>query len=445
MNTESALSQSDGESLREYLRSPTRTGLWSLAADWSSPTGIADTLLQQLESRFTGRKTLEIQSAGRAIRVPLSTEQKRNFREIVTTKLSFIHYLFLALRSRQKRERPIPAEDIDRNYEPILSLLDMPALRKQYKEALAIFSQNIYHKGFHPRILRQAPFFIKSGYIVIPESSEETRTLVSLSAEPLAAYERFFGALGKASVGSLQRAFSPEEVVFAPYFLFLKLGEKHVIPDAQRTPLLSRAFEEYSTENFRNCIGTIGLLAEDYLERVFETLFREPCPKNLTLGQTYDTIHGRIRKQFERAPRQNDPLEPLFQEIRSALEANSEDNVAGTRDSFFKLIRRIVTVIQSDRVCLTQQLDSLKKTSTEISCFSKELREQLTDLIRFRNAVSHKTRIPIGAYEALRSMYCFVNFVMWWHAETESIDWQESQASILRNVIERNSGVFLRV
>jgi hypothetical protein len=332
---------------------------------------------------------------------------------------------------------------VEPTYELALSLLDLAVLRRTYKQALEIFSQRIYHTLFRPRIFNQKPFFVRDGFLVL-RHEDHTRTLTSLQVEPLRAYSEFLSSVGKLAKPELIRIFSPEEEVFSPYFVLLKLGARHVIGESGNTQLLAKAFEEYDSQSHTNCISTIGLLAEDYLERVYETFFREPCPKTLTLGQTYDHIHGRIRKMFDRSPRTHEPLDAIFAELAQSICDAEESPPKKSVADVLRIVRKVASIIQLDRACLGEQLDSIRRTSSDLSCFPKQLRDQLTDLIRFRNAVSHKTRIPIGEYEALQSMHCFVNFVMWWNEENRVIDWTDDQRTILKKSIERNTGMVVR-
>jgi len=434
-----ALTAAEIQTLSSYLKNPTRTGLWILKTDWRSASGISKDVLDQLEAHFSRGRYLNIQSAGRQRRVPVSNKEKEKIRDNVITKLSFLNYLFLAFHANRNVSKPISAEDVRPDYEIVLSCLDLDVLRRKYKTAYDIFSQKIYHSLFRPTIYSLKPFFVRNGFLISRHDGDK-RDLVSLEPHPVRAYAEFLTAVGKTANPELLRTFSPEEEVFSPYFVFLRLGAGNAIGETGNSPLLSKAFEEYASSNYANCISTIGLLAEDYLERVYETFFRNPCPKTLTLGQTYDAIHTQIRKIFERPPRTHEPLAPLFAELSENLDRAGRASSPKAISDTLRILRKVVSVIQSDRACVGEQLDSIRRTSSELSCFPKQLRDQLTDLIRFRNAVSHKTRIPIGEYEALQSMHCFVNFVMWWNEENRATNWTDDQATILQKTIERNTG-----
>jgi hypothetical protein len=131
----------------------------------------------------------------------------------------------------------------------------------------------------------------------------------------------------------------------------------------------------------------------------------------------------------------------LYKEITVALE-DAKSNPRHRKDKeCFELIRKVLNIIKDDRELFERRMDKVKDSPKRISIFPLELRDNMTDLIRFRNAVSHRTMIPIGSYEALRSVYCLMSLVMWWGKEKEAIQWESSPEAIICASILRNTGV----
>lgn len=234
--------------------------------------------------------------------------------------------------------------------------------------------------------------------------------------------------------------FSPEQKVFSPYFAFLRAAEPSVIKDIHVKQLFEKAFSEYEAESYSNCISTIGLIAEDYLTQVYETMFREVYPKGLTLGQLYEFVHSQIAKRYGKAEKDVKDLSTLYKGIGAALEDLKKHPRKRKDRESLELLRKVLNVVSDDREVFSRRVDRLKESPKHLSVFPSELRDNITDLVRHRNAVSHRTMVPIGSYEALRSVYCLMSLVMWWGKEKTLINWEDDPDTIMRDCIKRNSG-----
>jgi hypothetical protein len=67
------------------------------------------------------------------------------------------------------------------------------------------------------------------------------------------------------------------------------------------------------------------------------------------------------------------------------------------------------------------------------------IRDNLNEVIRNRNAASHKTRVPLGNFEALRTLFCLTSFLIWWRHEKSTIDWSQDKLAALQSAIDRNA------
>jgi hypothetical protein len=165
------------------------------------------------------------------------------------------------------------------------------------------------------------------------------------------------------------------------------------------------------------------------------------CQKGLTLGQIYDHIHSQISKRYGKKEESLSELKPIFDEIAKELKGVAANPRPRREKEMLSLLRKSLKVIQDDRSYFTKKVELFKDTPKRLSFFPVDIRENITDLIRYRNAVSHRTMIPIGSYEALRSVYCLISLVMWWCKEKERTNWDIDQDSILKQAIEHNTGV----
>jgi len=256
----------------------------------------------------------------------------------------------------------------------------------------------------------------------------------SLQREPLSALSEFFDALAKVENSQVFPIFSPEEIVFQPYFIYAEIQRPFLLTDVRLEPLYSRAFEDFKLRHYENSISSIGLIAEDFLTQIYETTFREPCPKNLTLGQLFDSLHGRLAEY--KKPIQTEPGN--FEEIFKKINKLSKSNRVLTKD-LISVSREIVKAQKQERKYLESKFTDLDARRPKLSLFPKRVAVNLNELIRNRNAASHKTRIALGEYDSLRSMYCLISTIMWWKKTLGTIDWNQSRSEIIDFLIENSN------
>lgn len=424
------------EEIRLYLDNPTKSGLWYLQAGWIASARISEHIWKEFENKIGNKGVLELPSQ---LHFKLTKEKKNALYESVNFRMTFIISLFTHLYHLDEQTTELPAYSSDDRL--IFEIANIRQLKREFSEAYRFFESNLYFEGFHPQITQDKLFRIKEGAFISRESPSKAARilLVSTSRAALETIAQFLKLAGKISDYSLYPVFSPEEVVFEPYFTFLRASFPQVVSDQHASGLFERAFNEYSDENYSNCVSTIGLIAEDYLTQIYETFFRDVSPKGLTLGQTYDQIHSSIQKLFQPEPKKLSDITPVYNEIKQRLtEADVDPNALLNKETL-KLIRTVLNMVREDREYFQDRIQNINKRSETISVFPKYLRDNLNELIRHRNAAAHKTRVPIGPYEALRTVYCLISLYLWWDAEKKAIDWKEDAVTILKKSIERNS------
>ena len=152
----------------------------------------------------------------------------------------------------------------------------------------------------------------------------------------------------------------------------------------------------------------------------------------------YDQLHTAVKELFRPEKQELRQLDGVYDQIthlESSTSAQGPDGIAPT----VAILREILSSLRSDRKHFSQRIDELHRRDQRLTVFPSPIRENLTELIRIRNAASPKTRIPLGEYEALRTPYCLTSFLLWWRREKELIDWSLDRRPILESAITRNS------
>jgi len=225
----------------------------------------------------------------------------------------------------------------------------------------------------------------------------------------------------------IERIFSPEEKLFSPYFEFLSGVFSYVILD-ERIEKFSQALDYYRASDFTHSISTLGLMAEDYLTRIYVTLLREQCAPGMTLGQLNHTLHKRIVDILQPPKGALRSVDDIFAEIGKLEDCD-------TSSSYKAIYRNLLSLIVDDRAFFGKRIDELKKDSPKISPFPPRIRDNITELLEFRNAASHNTRVPLGEFEAVRTLYCLVSVVNWWQEFLENTDWTNDRNKILSDAV----------
>ncbi len=177
----------------------------------------------------------------------------------------------------------------------------------------------------------------------------------------------------------------------------------------------------------------MGITSEDILVQIYETIFRDVCPRNLSLAQLIDSIAKKISKILKHPKIPDNPqVTLLFEKIKNLQKKNIQNK------QLLILIRDLLSFIKQYSKYVNYMIKDVDKNENNFSIFPKYIREYLNDLIRYRNAISHRSRIPIGNYEGLKSVYITFILYRWWLKENKQINWKESKIDIINNIIQRN-------
>lgn len=431
------LSKTEKHAVAEYLAAPVSAGLWQLLGEWA-PEGVVAQIATAVEGEIRNRETVTIRSGKRDRKVRVDQEWRRRLKEVVST-VSFLLAVFenFDAQDDQKPEPTGPLGDIQDIVQLIFDMVDMTPFRAEWKSATAIFREKIRTSGFTALVGEGEPLRVASGFLIIQRSPRHHGHLnaIACTSEPLEDLREFLVAAGVVKDFTLTPIFAPEEELFRPYFLLLGLAYDAVVSQEHLQPLVQKALRNFAEESYVDCVGAIGLAAEDILTQVFETLFREQLTKGLTLGQLVDEIHNRAAVKFKKPEQQAPSLVGLFPEMKQAIE---DPDVTPARA--IELLRRVVSVLVDVQKHQQHRLDRIGRPDRRIAVWPDHVSYATTELIRYRNAAAHKSRVPIGPIECRRAAHSFIVLTAWWMRERTLTDWKRSSDEILRACVEKHSG-----
>ncbi len=437
-NSRGDLELTEKQKIVAYLENPVSCGLWHLRADWLMDSGISADLWAEVEKETSGKDVITIKSGKRERKIKASEEWKNGLREEVQVKLTFLFGLFDYL-AKEDVEEEEDEEQYGHDHEAvqlILDLIDLAGIRLKYADAIAFFKDKLLYPQFRPITSKQRPTKLKSGFFLLQKSPTKDGSLAAIAwfGAPLHDLKSFLTLVGKTANIEVMPFFSPEEEVFAPYFQLLDLCYETVVPQEHLQPSIQKAITNFTEGNYSDCVSAIGLASEDVLTQIYETLFREQLTKGLTLGQLIDELNNRAALKFKKKAESPPDMGALFPEIKAAVE-NPNLSVAQS----VELLRKLLALtIESNKHCLNR-IEKIGRPDPRYQIWTNATNYAVTELIRYRNAASHKSRIPIGPMECRRAAYSFVVLIRWWLNERSVINWNTTPDEIIRACVERNS------
>lgn len=451
--TKSNLSKKEIDSICNYLENPTKVGIWTLKGKWNKFGGISKSVIEKLEEEFK-KETIELQEGKRRIKLKPEKELLDSLKQN-TRKFTFLFELFTFLVYVEKQGGSFVNYSDYLDY-LIFNIINLDEIKKAYADAFNYFKENIYFEGFNPTVRSNELIKIKDGIFILTKSfskdseyahmpetgrtPEDYITLVSIDIESLEKINLFYEKLEKISDVSIIPIFSPEEEVFEPYFSFLQETYLYFIDNESIKSHFRNSISEYNDNNYPHCISTVGLILEDYLIQVYETFFRDVCPKGLTIGELFNLIQTKVGNRFKPSAESNPEIKPLYNSI-SSLDQTVEQ--ANFNKGAIKVLRELLNYLIKDKKHIISLITANQNKENMPSIFPSQLIDNIKEAIKNRNAISHKSTVPIGKYEALRTVYCCMTLIIWWNTEKKKITWNASAEEILKQTVERNSRVSL--
>lgn len=411
----------------DYLLEPYEHGYWEFRADWNPGSPFAKYLIENL-------KTLaEINNENESsVFSPLATskkisEEKRAELLRVTNRLSAINVLFRAALEKSKGSALTKINEHDKWIERI-NLAEIP---EKFQDAWQIFIEKIYFDDFKIGTPAFRPYQTKTGLACILEAprTSDTLKIVSMQRDVLIALQDFYSAIGATQTSSVRRIFAPDEDLFQPYFHFVSSILPQVVHDGQISRVFEQSLAYYEEDDFQHCISSLGLIAEDYLQRIYTTVVREALPGGLTLGQTVEKLHRRVEEILPQAKITQTSPDAIYDKIK-ALAENAEIK------ALKPIMRDLLGLVIEDRNYYTKRLEELTKPSARKSIFPSRIADRLNELLKWRNAASHNSRVPLGAHEADRALFCLISVITWWQDKLKSLDWSLGRVELLEQLLQ---------
>lgn len=423
------------EKIYNYLENPTHHGIWKFEGTWIKE-GIFQDLDQQLTLKI--EKSKENTPKLRRLKKELPRIRER------INKFSFIFSLFTSLMFLEGDET-----EEDEYYQLIFDELDLPTIKEKYLEAYNFFKEEIYLNNSNIRIRSNNLTKIKNSFFMLLETEkdrisersyqrrfgksppEKIFTFVSLEKEGLEKICTFFDKIKKIRNFSIKPRYSPEEAVFLPYIYLLEASYLSFIENDTSKKLIKKAISNYNNGDYSDCVGSIGLVAEEYLSQIYETLFRNTAPK-IPLGAFYDNLHKKIRdKIYEKQ------IIPSKDNLIRKIDANSGRII--DQSNLRSLLKMVVKLMEDKDSYLLNELKEKQNISYEKSIFPRDLRENLKELLFYRNAVSHRSNINLGQENALKAVYSCISLIRWWQKEYDLINWSQGEKEIILQIIENSN------
>lgn len=434
-HSEVELTAEEIDSLSHYLNDPVSTGLWRLNSEWNKNNGISATIWKKIKDEIKEDEFITIISGKRERKIKVTEEWKEKVKLITHNNITFLLTLFSYLASDDEEHANQYSADHEFT-QLILDMIETSSIKVEYKEAFDHFKERIWFPGFNPTVIEKKLTRLKSGWIITTQGprTQTKITMISWSGTALKDLNKFLTLLGKISNSSLMPIFSPEEEVFSPYFDLLENVYPYLVKQEHIKPLFKKSINQFREENYSDCVSAIGLIAEDILTQVYETFFRKQLNKGLTLGQLADDINVNIEALFEKKSDSPPDFSTLYISIKEAINSNEDKSIAALEN-----IRALISLSIESNKFLTSKIDNIGKPKKKNSAFPERVFKAINELIKFRNASSHKSRIPIGPYEATRSIYSLIIFMLWWESEKEAINWEKTTNEIIKESVARNN------
>lgn len=438
---EKELTKEEIEDIVNFLHNPTRVGIWRLKAKWNPDESILRFIESEIEEYIHTNDKLSIIFGKREIIVDIKNPEVLSKIKNNINRFTFVIRLFMYIHktkmSKDEQSLEFLRSDFGQDDIIIFEMLNMEKIEEKYINTYNLFVNDIFCNDIKPIIRINEIFKFNKGNFILADLSDSI-SIVSISHESIKVINNFLESLNLIKETSIEAYFSPEELIFDQYVTYLKAVHTRIIEYPAFNRLIEKGISEFSQENYPNCIGTIGIMAEDLLIQIYETLFRDESPKGLSMGQMYDQIQIKIQKGLS-----SENISPtielgnLFTETNTILEKIQSPGINVQMETL-ELIRKVLQLIKEQNEFTRDLIKKKLSSETTISVFPRKIQSNLNELIKYRNAISHKSRIPIGKYEATRTFFCVMTLLIWWNNERRLIDWEEPDYEIIKKITQRN-------
>lgn len=411
----------------DYLLEPYENGFWEIRANWNSSSPFAKHILRDLGTFNDFENEEELQNSSAETILQEMSEEKRFELIVITNRLSTLNHIFLRIIQKKHGRK---AKKLHPSFVWI-SDIDNDAICENFASTIKIFEEKIYFEGMSAGVASDQGFQIKSGLVYFLEAPRKNNQIhaVAPCKQALQDLAEYYSSLEVISPPTIQRVFAPDEALFKPYFTILSSVFSHVVRDVQINGSFSEALEYYKVNDFQHCISTLGIITEGYLHRIYSSLLREEINSGLTLGQIVDRLHKKIGEIFNQPKQPAKNIDPVYSLINRINEGSTNKDIQNT-------LRELAHYIKDLQNNLEKKIDDINKVDSRCSPFPSQIYDNLNEILRWRNAASHNSRVPPGSHEADRTIYCLVRLITWWQNNLHKLDWSQSKRDLLETLIK---------
>lgn len=406
----------------QYLDNPYKSGIWLYKAKWKKKGAFTQYIFDTYYTKLTSSYPAEHRN---------SLTKSVVSRYISRISPTFQLFYLASLPDSERKEA------IDKSSQKNIAIkIDWSEFKKLFSLGLKIYKEKLDNTEFTGIINSNEITKIGDNF-TYPKARLATTGMVqqmSLNKDILVNLNDFFIAIDQIYDVSLIKIYSPEDDLFIPYFSYLTSVIDSIAIDHKTKQQILNAFNYFNSEDYIHCVSSLGRIAEDYLTQIYETFTRKPVAKSKTIGQIYDLLHNEIKLVFKPEKTQPSDYKDILNKIKD-LNKNSDDFQKNVEN----LLRSLVTNINKDKNHTSEKIKDIIQDSNKTSIFPKSIQENFDELLRYRNAASHKTRVPIGDYESIKTLYCLYTIINWWNLQKENTDWSEDPLIILKNAVDKVS------
>jgi len=419
-NISECLSQPDIDIIIEYLKGPTSVGIWGVKTKID-----VNGFIKHIKEKY--------------LKIDKESTKKRNEEGELNATLSRITFLFSLFYYIQQKESGAEDKKIEANFIDddlkIFQKINNDEIKSDFLNAYKIFIDKIYIENFDP-IIGDQIFFFRNHHCYI-DRDDLTLTLTSTSYESLEILVNFLDELHYIKPVKISKLFSPAETVFSMYIFYLEHCFSMLVSSEELQEKISIALSEFNQGRNPHCVNTLGIFTESLLIEIFETLFRQELDKKMPMGELFnqiqDKIHAIVNPKQEEIPIDIEGLFKEIDEISPLIGKESNDQI---NRRILRIIRKTIHYGRTEEKNLKETMKRHLQKDGRVTIFPNSKLSNFNELREYRNAISHRSRIQINEFEAIRSFYCCISLYTWWQDTISNVDWSLPKDEIIKKLVE---------
>lgn len=435
--------QNELQTIWQYLNNPINTGIWHFEGDYSRNAennflGYIEDVLPKKSDKY--QHTLNDTEG--------TVHRQNRYSQEIRMDLKEILIFFYAYVSRKETDDKeiLPQFLLGDELGDLVKRIDSTVFEERFEVALKIFTDEIYDSSHLPASLESDIIKIKNGHIYSKPYKRELKkifkrriSVFALDIKSAAVIKSFIEYLGIVEEIKLIRYFSPAEKVFTPYIPYLKETFSSYVDNPDFNRSFGIAISEFEQGSYPHCINTIAILAEHILTQIYETIFREEMDEKLTIGKLFNEIQMMVKEIVAPdRPKVNIDYQSLFKDIEKIISGIGTVPSEETHKETLQVLRKFIHQQKTKNTYLKESIERSHTAETNTSIFPRKISSKIYELLRNRNAIAHKSKISIGNYEAVRSVYCCFTLYCWWRETVESVDWTKDREEVLTFLSEKS-------